>query len=700
MHRPHARVARRLVAAAAPLLLAAASLLAAAPAGARAAGSWTPEAPSWDMVTENNVPVTMSDGTVLRANVGVPVPMGSGATAPVPGFNFPVLIEQTPYRKDGGLFTVDPYFVTRGYAFVVVDVRGTGSSQGNWQSFYGPEQEDGPQIVRWAAHQPWANGKAGLLGASYLAINQLLTMEQPDAPSEVKAIFPVVPMSDGYRDVTYHGGNLDFAFIPPWLSLVTALGAPPGSQAGDGDPNDFVDGVGVAAQHIANVASFQAPTVVDSTTGGTKAYDGAYYESISPLWRIGRVKVPTFIVGGEFDIFQRGEPMLYNALSGPAKRLIIGPWIHLEGSTASTLPADGIPDLKTLQLQWFDQYLRGMNTGEAQQPRVEQYELKGTDASHFVPSASYPIAPVTPQNLYLEPGTSGSASSLNDGVLGTAPPTAPGSDTLPYVPTGTPCSRTTFQWGDASATQAGIGNAPCETDERPNEVQELTYSTPALAKPETINGPINVHLIAESPLQRNAPFTVRVTDVAPDGTSTQISAGWLLASLRATEVRSPVTLSVDGVPLRVFHPFTPASEQPVPSTPTAYDIEVFPTFATFQAGHRIRLDVGSGDMPHMMLNVPHGAQSAGTVFLVDRNPDNPSYVSLPLVSATQSSTKALSTSSVVEPASANPASVVSLPNTSSLRSAAWPGFAAVAAGLVITTRARRRGAHGAHRGGR
>src|SRR5258708_21342638 len=321
MHAPP----RRLAGLAAPLLGGASCLLATAPTGARAATTWPPEPPAWDMVTENDLPVTMSDGTVLRANVGIPVPKGSGATAPVAGLQFPVLVEQTPYRKDGGLFTVDSYFVQRGYAFVVIDVRGTGSSQGTWQSFYGPEQTDGPTIVRWAAHQSWANGRAGLLGASYLAINQLLTMEQPDAPSEVKAIFPVGPMSDSYRDVTYHAGNLDSAFIPPWLGLVTSLGALPGNQTTRGNQSDFVDGVSVAANHFAHTTHFQIPVTVDATTGGTKTYDSDYYRSTSPIERINRVHVPTFVVGGEFDIFQRGQPLLYHALDVPAQRLLIRP---------------------------------------------------------------------------------------------------------------------------------------------------------------------------------------------------------------------------------------------------------------------------------------------------------------------------------------------------------------------------------------
>src|SRR5260221_2915008 len=179
---PPGRRARRATALAAPLALLAFAL-GSVPTASAAPPAWQPEQPSWGTVTLKDVPITMRDGVVLRANVGIPVP--SGATAPDPSLHFPVLIEQTPYRKDGGLFTVESYFVTRGYAMVVVDVRGTGSSQGNWQSFGGGEQEDGPEIVRWATHQSWANGRAGLMGASYLAINQLLTMEQPDAPSEV-----------------------------------------------------------------------------------------------------------------------------------------------------------------------------------------------------------------------------------------------------------------------------------------------------------------------------------------------------------------------------------------------------------------------------------------------------------------------------------------------------------------------------------
>jgi hypothetical protein len=157
---------------------------------------------------------------------------------------------------------------------------------------------------------------------------------------------------------------------------------------------------------------------------------------------------------------------------------------------------------------------------------------------------------------------------------------------------------------------------------------------------------------------------------------------------------SPVTLKVDDTLLRVFHPFTQSSELPVPTTPTAFDIEVFPTFATFDTGHRIRLDVGTGDAPHMTLSAPHQAQSAGAVFMVDRDPANPSYVSLPVMaSSNEAAMDAASVGSLgaVQPgAPPSAAAAVSLPNTAPMPVPAWPSVAGVLLGAGVVL-ARKRG---------
>ena len=205
-------------AAVAPVVLALSGTAVAGAATPNAA--WKPEAPSYDVYEKDDIPITVTnlDGrttTILRANVGVPAPKGSAdpitgrAPAPVRGQQFPVLVTQTPYRKDGGLFGVDPYFVSRGYAYVIVDVRGTGSSQGNWDSFGAEEQHDGPQVVRWAAHQPWANGKVGLTGASYLAINQREdSITQTASSSRRIHAYTIQTSSNGTSWSTLKSGNL------------------------------------------------------------------------------------------------------------------------------------------------------------------------------------------------------------------------------------------------------------------------------------------------------------------------------------------------------------------------------------------------------------------------------------------------------------------------------------------------------------
>src|SRR5207247_3933057 len=133
------------------------------------------------------------------------------------------------------------------------------------------------------------------------------------------------------------------------------------------------------SQHALDIGAFGAQAVLDATFGGfemmlptalqtfpDQAYDGAFYQLRSPIRNIARVKVPTFIVGGTYDIFQRGEPILYRALRLPAakKKLLIGPWYHTTAGNGLTA-ADGsspifdtkgnlLPGLDALQLAWFD----------------------------------------------------------------------------------------------------------------------------------------------------------------------------------------------------------------------------------------------------------------------------------------------------------------------------------------------------------
>lgn len=586
------------------VLAAFACLLLAAPAPAPAAGAWTPyDRPAqYATVVDSDVPVTMSDGTVLRADVHRP---------DAPG-RFPVLLTQTPYNKVGPLGAANAYLVERGYVHVVVDVRGTGSSAGQWDSFGPSEQRDGKEMIEWAAAQPWSDGKVGTVGPSYMAITQITAAAQ--RPKALKAMFTVVPMADGYRDITMSGGQVNTAFIPLWLGLVTGGGlVPPSYAASSGSPQDIVSSFTTLAQHASGVANFQASTVASSTAGGETAYDGPFWKTRSPLELVDRIEVPDFVVGGLHDIFQRGEPLVYERLKNNVdSRLLMGPWTHLTGSGGDGLADHGLPSLEQIQLRWFDHYLKGMDTKVNEIPRVTQYTW-GLETYETQPDWPHPR--LDPSRLYLRGG---------GGLTADRPASGEAASTFVQNPLSGICSQSTSQW------TAGITEPmPCTTDNRLNEAGELTFTTPPMAEDLRVNGPLLANLWL-STTASDAVVSVRVTDVAPDGKSTEISGGWLAGSFRAID-RSR-SRYVRGELIQPWHPFTRESVLPVKAgEPIELAVEVFPTNAVIRKGHALRIAVGGGDFPHSLPPVPQAANALAGVVSLLHDAEHPSSLTLPTI---------------------------------------------------------------------
>ena len=576
---------------------------------------------------QKDVRITMSDG----------VSLDSDQYLPTTGCPCPTILVQTPYRKNGAIAEGNPIFPQNGYAEIVVDVRGTGSSEGYWQSFGAREQQDGAELVRYAASRPYSNGRIGLSGVSYSAINQLLTVEQPGT-SAVKAIFPIVPMSDAYRDVTWAGGNVDSGFIPLWLGLVTSLGLIPAEDAG-AQPAIALN---AESQHAISATQFQVPVTADSNLGSyesqlppdlqtwkDQAYDTGFYTLRSPLYRISKVHVPTFIVGGEWDIFQRGEPLLYRGLSLPSteKKLLLGPWYH--ASAGQGLPATDnqgrtIPKLDTLQLAWFDHWLKGVGNGIESFPDETWFQ----GANRWL-AGSYPQGS-TPRALYLGGSPSGSgAGSLYDGTLLGGQPAAGGSAKLPWTAFNGACSRNTTQW-TAGLAQTGS----CESDQRPTEAQGVTFTTGAAKSAIAISGPLDLHLNLVSS-RPDATLISTVSDVGPDGSSNPITSGSLVLSMRKLssapcgKVVVNCTVYAAGKPIIPWHPFTKDSQTPLQAgTAYAVDVEVFPTSTVIEPGHRLRLTLTTSDVPHESGTASTTTGSAGGDLTVLFGGGNASYLYL------------------------------------------------------------------------
>ena len=618
------------------------------PGGAVAPGAtWHPEPARYGVAEESNVAVTMSDGTVLEADVYRPTNPATGQPAPGP---FPVLLAQTPYSKDGpltlgqGPYGGDgyyPYLIKRGYIDAVVDVRGTGSSGGAWSDFGARERQDGVELVHWAAGLPGATGKVGLIGGSYLGINQLYTAALVGPTSPLKAIFPVVAGHDLYRDVALSGGLFDDEFLLPWL-LADRL---PYDLVPDAtNPRQVLT---AELQHAGDVVSTYLPSIEQGILGGPLATDGTYWTTRSPqafLPRIVHNHIPAFLVGGWFDLFQRGEPLNYAELQNvwdgrPATapmvpgqpvtgryQLVMGPWYHVTSFLGLRI--------QQLMLAWYDTWLKGEHTGIAHTTTpLHLYELT---ANRWVNATDWPSARPRVARYYLAGGRTGSApQSANDGALSrTRPAAVAGADQTAWTGATAPCDRQTEQW-DAGLVAEAIYEATlppttdqCANDDRSLQVGALTYTTPPLSHAETLAGPIDATLYATA-TTTNTEFVATVEDVSPDGASYPLAAGQLLGSARALDTGR--SWYQDGRLVLPFHPFTAATASPVPpGTVQRYDLQVFPTMARIPAGHRIRVTITTSDTPH---ETPPGNQVAslvGGIYQVQRNAAHASFVDLPL----------------------------------------------------------------------
>lgn len=440
---------------------------------------------------------------------------------------FPSIIDNNTPYTPATLST-DGYYATRGYATITCNPRGTQSS---------------------ALATPATTGQYPALGAE----------EQRDWFDLVEWM-AVQPWSDGRVGMTgfSYGGIAAYhaaAQRPPHLRAIIA-----GAAYADAYRDiSYLGGI--------RALDTQAWAIAVSTNPLTEVafrehplYDEFWKaRSIETKWGALRAGgIPILNYGGWYDIYQDGEPRNYRALKSQTWLVMSGGG-HLNG-------ADSVPDGG--KLAWFDHWLKELPGAPLPATRVLSFEKPDATGRGWQALEDWPPPNAGVRRLHLT-----TAATLADD----AGPSGAREFAV------NPLDGQAKYWSLPRPDDAG-------QDQQLADRVRQTYDSAPLRDDLVLAGPVDVHLRATlSATDGN--LVVRVMDVAPDGTSTLISTGWLKASHRASHER------VTPVP---------------PGVVQDYDVGVWPTNWRLARGHVLRLSVSSGDVPRIEPDAPVGTISIAT----------------------------------------------------------------------------------------
>ncbi|MFT4116842.1 CocE/NonD family hydrolase [Bradyrhizobium sp.] len=582
--------------------------------------------PTYDISAPKSFYLTMKDG--CRLAVDLYLPSWSQGDGP-----WPTILIQTPYYRR---FAVDPaagrieaspniakyrdVFLPRGYAVVVVDVRGTGASFGTRDIFRSPrERDDAYEIVEWIVAQGWSNGAIGATGISYLgAASDFLASTSHPA---VKAIAPLFSVWDTYLDNYYPGGILLTNLADVYDRMMAGLDqdkreylkefvyysnpAFRGPHPVDDDP----DGAACVAAVKEHAGNFRMPDLMRKLEFRSEPLEpGSPYssDSISPSTYAGGVRddIAIYSVSGWMDGagYANGAISRFLTLPNSRKFLLLGPWDHGARINCSLWRSGEAPEFDIMAeiLRFFDQYLEGRDTGiEAEKPvhyfSVHAEEWRAADA--------WPPLEAS-KTLFLS----------QNGRLGDAGGTA-GSDG----------HNVNFDSGTGRFTRyeriAAIDSREYYTDWHGRDGRMLNYTSAELTEDAELTGHGLVSLWITAPATDFA-IHAYLSEIQPDGRSLYVTEGSLRAIHRC-EIEPPPHHRTPAV----FHPCTRGQARDVtPGEPHLFRFSLLPISWTFSAKSRIRLSLEGADADHFQ-RIP----AAGPLqFDVLRGGGNGSHIILPL----------------------------------------------------------------------
>ncbi|MFF7518941.1 CocE/NonD family hydrolase [Streptomyces pseudovenezuelae] len=481
--------------------------------------------------THDDVRIPLSDGTLLYARVWRPL-----THEPVPA-----ILEYLPYRLTDWTAPRDwqrhPWYAGHGYASVRVDVRGHGNSEGlPGDAYSATELADGVEVVDWLAAQPWCDGRVGMFGISWGGFDSLRIAAL--APEPLKAVVTVCSTDDRYdNDVHYLGGSVLAVDMHAWAATMLAfVSRPP-------DPRHVGD-----AWRRMWLARLDAVEPLVHTWLGHQTRD-AY-------WRHGSVRedpeaigAAVLAVGGWHDPYRDTVLRLVEHLPADRVRGIVGPWCHQYPDRG--LPPGPAIDFLQETLRWWDQHLKGVDTGVMREPLLRAYI-----------GDSHPPATVH--------------DTLPGRWVGEPAWPSPHVTTVVYGLQGAPVLvRSPQHTGVDAGRFVPLGNdADLPPDQREEDARSACFEF-AVGEETWVLGRPRVRLRVTSEVARGQ-VVARLCDVAPDGSSTLVTRGVLNLSARHGRDRAV--------------PWEPGATREVA-------VELNGIGHAFPPGHRIRLAVSSAYWP-------------------------------------------------------------------------------------------------------
>jgi uncharacterized protein len=583
---------------------------------------------SFRLVLPSSQYVTMRDGCRLAVDAYVPQSINSGS-APT----FPAIVLFTPYYRrfklrPGGVGEVNPntgkfrdFFVPRGYAVVVVDVRGTGASFGTRDSFRSPrEREDSREIADWIVAQPWSNGAIGATGISYVgaAADFLASTGHP----AVKAIAPISSVWDTYTDNYFPGGIQLKSLTKVYDELMIGLDHDrrdilkqfsyfnnpdfEGPQPVDEDPDGVLLSQAIR-QHLGNFRQTDFMAEFKFREEGLPYDPGFSSASFSPYAVSTGIRrdVAILSISGWLDGagYMNGAISRYLTMKDNPRYLLLGPWDH--GARVDVSPWRRTIDvdfpLLAEVLRFFDAHLMNKDTGLREEAPVHYFSLH---AEEWRAAKGWP--PVeTRERLFLAP----------DHLL---------SNTNPQA--GVDSYQVDFTLGTGTSTRyeriAGIDSREYYADWQGRTAKMLSFtSEPLMAAMElTGHGLADLFLTCS---ERDLALFVYLTEIEASGIERYVTEG-LLRGLHRKEAPPPETYCTSWP----FRSFSRSDAAPLePGKVERIRIPLLPVAWQFSAGSRVRLSIAGADDDHCG-QVPHGRPP---LLKILRGGDNASLLELPVL---------------------------------------------------------------------